>query len=543
VVFSLKKLLKANLVLIACFIFVTALWTARAIAINYTGYSYNTYTNSNTYTSDEVAQQNILKDWQSGYRLKVAVGDDNWVIKYPLYVVTNNLPLSPIGQLLVTIIVLLTITAFMLVYSASRFINLLEKDKIKRTRYLILITIFLAVIPGDALFTFAQINSRNVEIGLTLFLLLQLYRSIFDKNWMKNHFRLKLCSLLVLLSVLIANDPLFLYMIVAPVFLVAIFMYLFKKIDNRYFWNLTIFIILSLIGEEVLKFLMVQLLPLTFSAHTSSIVSLPQFETNLSLLLNGGVNVFGINLWGDHFKNIRTVSRLIYLIIFTLSVCFIYRGCKKNKNIFYGSLVFILFWNFLSFTLNTIITNSTSERYLIYAIPIEIIGLILVIISISNNRQYYALLALLSCLLCFSLYTNTKTIINYHNNQTNTLDTLVISALEENGLTKGYGSYWLSEIQTYLSNNKIQEINISCDPGGSSSALTLNSLLGEDGAYYKDHPAKTFLVYSPAYDKSGCSPTNLTTLIGAPAKVLNFGGANGDYVAIYNYDIGRYIKN
>jgi len=84
---------------------------------------------------------------------KVAVGDDNWFIKYPLYVLTNNLPISPIGQFLVTMLVLLYITAFLMLYSISEFINIFVKNIKKRRRSLALIAIFLAIIPGDAFYT------------------------------------------------------------------------------------------------------------------------------------------------------------------------------------------------------------------------------------------------------------------------------------------------------------------------------------------------------------------------------------------------------
>lgn len=538
----MKNLLKMHRVFIACFILVALFWTLRVFAIDHSGYQFQGYTSSNSYNSDVVAQQNILKDWQAGYRAKVIVGDDNWFIKYPLYVVTNNLPIGPIGQLLTTILVLMYVTAFILLYSINGFIKILVPDKNNRVRYLALMSIFIAIIPGTAFYILTAVNSRNIEIGLTLFLLLQLHRSLFDKNWLKRHRQAKLVALLALVSCLIANDPLFSYTIVVPIALIAFGLYVFNKLKSNYFWKLAGFIVISFILSKVIKLAIVWLFPVSFSNHTSFIVSLAQFESNINLFLTTGINIFGANLWGDHFRSDLTLIAAIYALILGLAVYFLARGFKRNKNLFYGASIGIFIWTFITFLCNSSIGAPWTIRYLIYMLPIEIIGLLLAVVAIKTARQFNTLLIILSLAFAICLYTTTKSLINNYHMPPNQIDSQVVESINRNGLTKGFGSYWLSGIQTYLSNNKVHEINLACSQVGANTVLKSDPLLSENASFFMLHPKKSFLVYSPIYDKPNCSPYQLVPLLGQPAKVLIFGGPTGQYLAIYNYDISSKVN-
>ena len=538
----MEKLLRTHRLFIVCFVFVIAFWTARVIAINYAGYAYDSVTNSNNYNSDEIAQQNILRDWQAGYRANVYVGDDNWFIKYPIYVAANNLPFSPVGKLLATMLAIMSATAFLALYSIYKFIDIFVADKKRRKRSLILMASFLAIIPGEAFYTLSMPNSRNIEVGLTLFLLLQLYRSLFDKQWPRGRFKPKLAALLLLLSCLIADDPLFLYIVVAPVALVAFTMFLFDKLKSGYFWKLALFILAAFVGSHVIKLLITWVLPLSFAPHSSDIVSLPKFESNLNLFLQFGLRIFGADIWGDHFRNARTIIRVVYIFVLGLSGYFLARGYKRNKNLFYGAVGFIFVWNVLTFLVNSAVTDSTATRYLIYAVPIELIGLLLAVVSIKTFKQYATVLAILSVGVGLSIFLVTRSIVRNHHQYPNTLDNQVLAAVRQNGLTKGYGNYWLADIQTYLSDNQVQELAVTCNQSGGQLKLRINLLLSEDGALFLRHPAKSFLVYSPLYQASSCSPGQLVPLLGQPARLLNFGGPDGDYLAIYNYDIGNKVN-
>jgi uncharacterized protein YneF (UPF0154 family) len=538
----MRKFLEANRLFFICFVFVIAFWTARIIAVNYAGYSYGYATNSNSYNSDEIAQQNILRDWQSGYRAKVSVGDDNWFIKYPIYVLTNNLPVNPISKLLITTFIIMYITAFFALYSIYRFIDIFVLDKRHRKRSLVLMSMFLAILPGEAFHTLSMPNSRNIEVGLTLFLLLQLYRSLFDKHWLRAHFRPKLVLLFLLLSSLIADDPLFLYIVVAPIALTAFGLYVVDKLKSNYFWRLALFIFSAFIGAHIIKSLIVWLTPLSFTVHSSDIVSVSQFENNINLFLQFGLRIFGADAWGAHFRNARTIIRLTYILVLGLACYFLGRGYRRNNNLFYGALGSIFIWNIVTFLINSEVTDSTATRYLIYAVPIEIIGLLLAVAAIKTTRQYMTVLAVLSVGLILSFFLVVKTITKDYHEQPNMLDEQVISAIQKNGLTKGYGNYWLAGIQTYLSNNKIHELSIYCNLVNSKPKLKISLLLSEDGALFLQHPSKSFLVYSPLYQASSCSPSQLVPLLGQPAKLLNFGGPSGDTMAIYNYDIASKIN-
>jgi hypothetical protein len=338
-----------------------------------------------------------------------------------------------------------------------------------------------------------------------------------------------------------ANDPLFVYVVVAPTAIFTFAYFIFNKLKSDYFWKLAVFILASFIGSFLIKLLITALFPLSFVDHQSTIVSLAQVESNVNLFLSSGSDIFGVNIWGGKLVSSVTFIRLAYLFILGLSGCFMVSKYKKTKNIFYGLVGFTFLWNILIFLTSSLVSNITSDRYLIYALPMEMLGLLFVVVSIKNVRQYLTVFALLLFTLVLSFGMAAQAIHKDRQTPTNLVDSQVLRALEQNHLTMGYSVYWISGIQTFLSNNKIHELSINCGETNGVMNLSISNLLSEDQTYFTQHPSKTFIVYSPVYKSVSCDASQLAGLLGQPAKELRFGGPDGDYLYIYNYNIASKI--
>lgn len=136
---SLKRILLLTLVI------VLAVWTLRLVQVHYNGYPLG-YAGISDYHSDDTALANILWQWQKGFRGGAVVGDDNWIIKYPLYFFTNNLPIQPIQRLFLNSLTTLYITAILMVLAIYGFTKLLISNKNKQKLSLVLAGLTLALV-------------------------------------------------------------------------------------------------------------------------------------------------------------------------------------------------------------------------------------------------------------------------------------------------------------------------------------------------------------------------------------------------------------
>ena len=120
-------------------------------------------------TSDSVAQQSIVRTWFAAGHDVTYLPPDTWLLKVPLYVVVEALPLAPMTRLLVESAVL---AAVALVAAAWATWELAGQAGLRRSRSLLGVLLpfawFGTLSGGAGSYLVSLPNSRNVELGLAL---------------------------------------------------------------------------------------------------------------------------------------------------------------------------------------------------------------------------------------------------------------------------------------------------------------------------------------------------------------------------------------
>ena len=534
----IKRFVSRHL-LAVCFIFVMSIWTIRLASLYYGPTSVGP--NGSLYTSDAVAQQVILKDWQKGYRQSAVVGQDNWVIKYPLYIATNNLPISANYRILTTSWLILATTAFLIIWSLQRFMFTLgSAGRRKKQLSLLALSAFLAAIPATTFFIFQFPNSRNIEIGLAMFLMVELHRFFVSKRIYQTHTYIKIAAILLTSSLLLADDPLFFYEFGLPLLFITAAYFIFLPQVAR--WKLYViggFAALSVIASKLIAQALTALTPLSYIKPQMAFASFDQFIVNLKYLFSNAIDIFGIDFWGKEPFKLHTILVYVFIIIFVFSVYgFISQARSHKDSIIHGVSVTIGVIAVAVFCLNTFFSSgldNLSGRYLIILIPVQLFALSYALLKINNKRLNGFIMVCLALAVMLTAIFSVKTIVTNFHEPVNNIDRSVLSAIKKANLSKGYAAYSRSTTLTYSSDFKVNVVSVEC--GLQDKKMYFSPVLSEEGAL--NQPVqKSFYLYDPTrpYD---CQAQDLRHLFGDPQQSITL--PTKEVLNIYNYDINTRI--
>ena len=525
--------------LVVCFIFVMTVWTIRLASLYYGPTS--TGLNGSLYTSDAVAQQVILKDWQKGYRQSAVVGQDNWIIKYPLYIVTNNLPISANYRILTTSWLILATTAVLIMWSLQRFMSTIGSvGRRKKQLSLLALSAFIAAIPATTFFIFQFPNSRNIEIGLAMFLMVELHRFFVSKRIYQTHTYLKIAVAFLAFSLLLADDPLFLYEFGLPLLFIAATYFIFLPQASR--WKVYViggFAGLSIIASKLITHALTLLTPLSYIKPQTAFASFDQFIVNLKYLFNNAIDIFGIDFWGKESFKLHTILVYVFIIIFAVSVYgFILQTRSYKNSIIHGLSVTIGVAAVAIFCLNTLFgsgLDNLSGRYLIILIPVQLFALSYALLKINNKRlNGFIVLCMVSAVMLTVIF-SVKTIATNFHEPVNNIDQSVLSVIKKANLSKGYAAYSRSTTLTYSSDFKVNVVSVECGP--QDKKMYFSPVLSEEGAL-RQPVQKSFYLYDPTRPHD-CQAEDLEHLFGEPQQSIIL--PTKEVLNIYNYDINTKI--
>ncbi len=522
--------------LLVCFAIVMIVWSFRLLDLQYRSINL-----PSTYTSDAIAQQVILHDWQEGYRESAMMGEDSWFMKFPLYIVSNNLPVSSVKKLFITSEVILAITLLLVLISIQRFLKSLNVSEKRRKLALMASSMFLAAVPTTTFFVFQFPNSRNIEIGLFLLILVELYRYFVFKNAYKTHKRLKTSGLVLLSAVLFANDPLFLYLFAIPTALFCCGYLIFcNKSHDVKIRSLLVMTLLSIVLSKALAYILSVVLPIKYIIHNSKFATFDVFIVNLKVFFNNAINIFGVNFWGNKYASTGTLKAFLFICLLMISIYGIITMAKKYKSVpSSGLIAFLAVFTIVVFLVGTdfsIGTNSLSGRFLILLVPIEILGLVYALAYLKNLRIVAVVLLCLLAVFTQTLASTGRAVIQNRHARVNAIDAVPLQVITENNLTKGYAPYSRSATLTYSSNFNVHVISSECSL--QDKQMYFSPVLTEK-ANLNRASDKSFYIYDSLrpYD---CKPEDLLTLLGTPEKTIPL--PMGEVLNIYNYDITPKIK-
>ncbi len=217
-------------------VLVMAVWTLRLLALHYTPNTCYAIT-CNNYISDQVGAQNLIADWQQGFRQASDLGPQMDFLKYPLYLAVNNLPIEPLKQLFIESWLILAVTAALVLRAMELVFGVVAERTAtpKRLPVSMLVCdcrsrrhsrgrILLVGVPG-----FPQCRNRAVRLsnrGLSLYLTLTGHGPR-RRTWLTVWY-------IALAACLFASDPLFLYGVGIPVVAVSLLYLLFPSAHRAF---------------------------------------------------------------------------------------------------------------------------------------------------------------------------------------------------------------------------------------------------------------------------------------------------------------------
>lgn len=492
-----------------------------------------TASTSRLITSDYVAQQNITNTLSLRSRPIVDMQQDNFIIKLPIYVLTERLPVAPLPRLVATSVIINALSILLFFWSLQRFGRLFN---LSRSAWYVP---FLWVCSASAGLAAVLLNpnTRNLEIGLG-FAALACLATWYKDEWQADTLRRKeLGAAFVLgLGLLFYDDPYTIYVVGLP--LVAVFglTWLLRTKEQHRDLQMVLVVVAAYIAAKVWYWLL-WALGFHAAAAYGFFAPVSQLGPNMSLVGSGLLMLFGASIFGQPVASVQSFGlelNLVILLITTVLPLLLLFSKRIRQDVWKVFLVLLPFFALLACTVSGIMSDFApgSIRYLVF-VPFTTATIFLVLMGEKLPRR--AQIALASIFLLAAALNTASTAYAYahRGDSPNAMNEQIAAVLKSHGLTKGYAAYWDAGIDQYLTNNKTIIIQAGCSPTVGIDAYRF--LVNEQE--YALPATESFYLYNPGLTR--CSSSDMERFLGKPKSSVMLPGRLTLY--IYGYDISSRI--
>jgi len=501
------------------------------------------------FNSDDVSWQTILISWTPFSHQRAFMGSkDNFLINAPFIFIIDSLFGIKRSTIFLTSIIFAIIN-FVCFFIAFNYFLKKTTAKIKPIYYSPLIWLTSFGFGFSELFL--NPNWRSVEIGIS-FLFFVLASQIYFKeiNPLKSKKTIILCLLILSLAALLTySDNYFLYFTLVPIFLIYFCLFVLKQIDKKSLYLSIFSILYALLVSRVLRSIMARIglytpgpllvIPRITSFKTFS-QNLVSSYLSLKYILGTSDIPNTITKWSYSRDVINTILLLLVVVLIIIKLIIsrknVLRKLKKPKinhtNFIVSLLILVSLMDYVAYLLVDK-GNTNSYRYLIILVY-SLIILMAILLSKAGRWKYIlsSLILLATIFNLTNLYSLYNTNISNNPTNANVVNYKLISIIKANRLSIGYANYWNADINTYLSDGKINFLPVACVKGVSKKDYLLvnsnNFNLKADRFFYIVQPS----LNSPA----SCSISEVHHQFGQPVKTIYF---SGKYILIYNSDLSQ----
>ncbi len=465
----------------------------------------------------------MLGQWMRGYHDVAHLGSDSFVLKIPLYLAIGALMENGRSALLLTTVIL-NVTGFTLFFVSVRYFA----GKLTAGRPHLFIAPLLWVVSLGVVLATVLINPnlRNAEIGVAFFFLMlaaQYWHGerTFSPTWFAVG--------VALLGLFLYNDPYFLFVFVVP--LVALF--LATLIVGRAGRPAVVLAAFLSAGAVAYKLWELALRP--FGLHPdeadASLVSLGEMREHARLLVDGGLRLFEADVFAQQalVSRAQAVLNLAVLAFLAFYPLVLWKDRRRFaeepwKWSFAAWPVFIA----TAFVVSSQAVDVRSVRYLVLIpfVAVLIGGIILHAIATTYlRRSILVLLVGATVLNVISTYRSYRV----SSGGANATNYALIAAVRDNGLTKGYADYWSSNINTYLSKDQVDFIQVRCKRARVEPYLWLT-----DDAILDKPARRSFYLWETGVPAADCRYDDVVRQFGTPARVVDVADKK---LLVYDYDL------
>jgi hypothetical protein len=320
-------------------------------------------------------------------------------------------------------------------------------------------------ISHEGYFWLAYPTTHNATIlfgGLILLILLYLDRSLEHKTEKKTKTRKKDPSspstipwtffilLMVLVFISVLSDTLILIWVIIP-FIIA-YLLIYKRRTNV--MNIVVFSLsfIAVLAYIIKTYFIRDWLGDSYgikSIHDIFLVNIPLFVKAQVMFLNHGLFTFieGNNNLGL----IEVISAIIFIVAigYILKNLWLKWETTTVERKFFTTILISILLIFCSFSISSYAYNITAARYMTFTV----LALLMLVAVSSTTKDRIFLWLILSLLICSMI--STSIYVSTMNLNPNEREYDLIAFLSNHNLSYGYGTYWDSNIITYLSGENV----------------------------------------------------------------------------------------
>lgn len=510
------------------------------------------------YNSDDVVWQNALLYWRPfHHQLYYADAGATYLAKLPVYWLIS-LVMSPGRGALMVAGLFFTLVNFTAIYFST--IYLLRRAGLRATWLTLLPFVWLASFGYGITSLFVAPNLHNVEVSsifVTFAILVKIYsdRVSFTRSFGAAAWAVVFAFFM---GLMIANDHYYLFVCTIPAFAFVTSASLLKLPMKRQNVQVFILLVASLLAVKIIDVIATKsgivLVPGTGSAAVQQLIGFDGLLSSIIAALHGLLIIFGADFWGRPISQALVYVGLINTMLLIVIVGYGIRLSKTlttrlraNKVVPLRTSIPSLLWAvmlcvFLMFVVTTTAQQAADPYHYLIVVPFFAVPLLCWLCATRNvNRYLYVILGI-----AVVLNTGTALLgvlkpelinepygkpygITVANDQPYNMR--LIAYLKANDLTKGFGGYADSNINSYLSKGEVDIIPTGCAINVPQVArfLFAESQLARPAA-------KTFYLYNPSAFPfpDDCTPSQAEAVIGKPTEILY---SQGDTILVYPYDL------
>ncbi len=488
-----------------------------------------------SFSSDDVALQNILQAIQSGQPFRPSTGSATWVLKVPVYLVVGAL--VPNGTLAITICILLLnvpLVAGVLFVARRLVLEYAGNDRRAMVGAMVVMWCFFAARPAQNSVLMGT-NARNGEIGLALiigYLIIGALRQRSTRSRLQSSLRLVACT--AMLALLVLDDNLWLDVLVPTLLLLVLITWLRSGCTGRAALTVLCVVVVGSAGGVCLLSA-AQSFGLMISQNFNSTLITP---AGIMPGLGGAFGAIIRNFNGDVWGRPVSAALLPPAAQFVCAVICLMLGLLAASRIrtdSSGLRTFLVLGIVIDLALDIATGNAAVDENFRYAVIAAVFLLLLAVIGIgdflaSGPRLRITRLAVLVGVLCailplvLNIRLTTDSIAGrLPDPQVRTHE--IISIAEKRGLSVGLGQYWDASVTSYFSGRRVRVSPVLCSSGGIGH---FPFLVNTPEAYLS--APRMFVVTNAAF---GCSPDIVLKAYGRPLQKVQM-TSSSDQVWIYD---------
>ena len=507
--------------------------------------------------SDAAAQQSVLLTWLRVGHGQAYLPTDTWALKFPLYLVVENLPLASATRILVEAATLDALMYVLLAAAAWWFAG--RAGGVRRWYDVVLPLAWLATVGGGMGRDLSTgPNYRNVEMGLSFALLALAGRHLapgtaepgaappgrwpvrWHVRWpVRWHGRALAVAVPLVLALLYVDDPYFLYLLALPLLLgclvAAVLPYGRPSADEPGTSRRTR--LLQVAAVVAASLAVAPALRAALGAAGVTIMS----EGTTGTLQPTVVLAHVRGLWTSVQAQLGDRGRmgwvglglaLAFLLVgAVLCVLLTRRGWRRRDAV----LTFVAgHWlvAFAAVVFKRDFDGAGDGRYLVLGVVDLAVGVAIGAAVLRATRPRAA--AALTALVAAAVVGNgvVRVLAGPAAPAEHTRQAQTLQALRASGATKGFAQYWAANLYVHQSAGDLQVSEVVC---GSSDRLQLRAFL-TDTARLAVPARRTFLLWDPAAEVfHRCPRARIDAQLGPPSATLP--APRGTAVLVYPYDV------